>query len=200
MKDQTEQIIALAKEHGVIRTRDIAQHGFNRNHLIKMVDNGVLLRAARGVYTLADFDVTESHSLVEATQIQSNGVVCLLSALSFHNIGTQLPHQIWLAVPYGSWISNRQTVPVRHITMRPNIHQLGIETHDLEGVPVPIYSIAKTVADCFKFRNKVGLDVALEALKEVLRSKLCTRDEIFTFAKQLRVDVIMRRYFEALSE
>jgi predicted transcriptional regulator of viral defense system len=158
-----------------------------------------MVRSAPGLYALCDYDVTSAHTLVEAVQAQAKGVVCLKSALNFHGIGTQLPHQVWLSVPYGSRITAKRSVPMQIIVMRLPGYESGIEIHELEGVTVPMYSIPKTISDCFKFRNKVGLDVALEALREALHDKRCTREEIRQFAKLNRVENIMRPYMEALS-
>jgi predicted transcriptional regulator of viral defense system len=194
-----QQIITLAHEQGVIRPRDLTMLGIGSNQLRRLVREGVMNKAGRGLYTLADFDVTEFHSLVTAAQAQSKSVICLLSALSFHGLGTQLPHQVWLSVPYGARISKSDAVPMRVIVLRPPAYDAGIEIHRLEGVDVRIYSIAKTIADCFKFRNKVGLDVAIEALREALRERRCSREEIRQYARIDRVERIIRPYMEALS-
>lgn len=199
MNNQRDQIIALASKQGVIRPRDLVAPGLNPLYLRQLVTEGRMVRTGRGLYSLADFDATEDHTLVEAVLVQSKGVICLLSALKFHRIGTQLPYQVWLSVPYGSRISRTKPVPMRIVVMRAPSYQTGIEAHQLEGVEVPIYSIAKTITDCFKFRNKIGLDVALEALREVLREKRCTREEIRKFAKVNRVEKVMRPYLEAMT-
>ena len=158
-----------------------------------------MVRSGRGLYTLAGYEVTEAHSLVEAVRAQSKGVVCLISALSFHGIGTQQPHQVWIAVPYGARISKNDAVPMRAVVMRSPGHEVGIETHRLEGVDVPVYSVAKTIADCFKFRGTVGLDVAIEALREALHERRCNRDDLRRYAEIDRVYKMMRPYMEALS-
>jgi predicted transcriptional regulator of viral defense system len=199
MIEQKAQITALAKQQGVIRPKDVSALGLNPLYLRQLVAEGQMVRSARGLYTLADFDITESHSLVEAVRLQSKGVVCLLSALSFHQIGTQLPHQVWLSVPFGTWISHRETAPVRTVVMRSPAYEAGIEWHRLEGIDVPVYNVAKTIADCFKFRATVGLDVCLEALREAIRERRGTRGEIHKFAKINRVDKLITPYMEAVT-
>lgn len=194
-----QQIIALAHEQGVIRPRDLTALGVSSTNLRNLVQKGIMIKTGRGLYTLADYDFTEFHSLVAAVRAQSKGVICLLSALSFHNLGTQLPHQVWVAIPYGARVSKTDAVPIHTVVLRPPAYEAGIEIHQLEGIDVPVYSIAKTVADCFKFRNKIGLDVAIEALREALRERRCSREEIRQYARINRVEKVMRPYMEALS-
>jgi predicted transcriptional regulator of viral defense system len=194
-----EQILEIARQRGVVRAGDLLAGGSTSHDLRRLVAQGILSRVGRGLYTLSGFEFTEAHGIVEAVQAQSKAVVCLLSALAFHVIGTQQPHQAWLAIPYGARISQNRTVPTRVVVMRPSAYEHGIEVHRLEGVDVPIYSVAKTVADCFKFRNTVGLDVAIEALREALRDRRCTREDIRQFARIDRVEKVMRPYMEALS-
>lgn len=197
---EREAIEALAGQNqGVVRPRDLAVLGMDTHDLRRLVADGLLIRSGRGIYTPADYEITEAHSLVEAIQTQSKGVVCLLSALSLHQLGTQLHHQVWVAIPFGARVTANETVPMRIVVMRAPAYGAGIEIHRLEGVDVPVYSIAKTIADCFKFRNKIGLDVALEALRDALRDRRCSREEIRTYAKINRVERIMAPYMEALS-
>jgi predicted transcriptional regulator of viral defense system len=199
MKNPQDQILALAEERGVIRPSDLQQLLLDPRYLRALVTEGRLIRTGRGLYSLATFDITERHNMVEAVRTQSKGVVCLLSSLSFHGLGTQLPHQIWLAVPYGARITANDTVPLRITVMRPSSYGAGIDIHQVEGVDVPVYNIAKTVADCFKFRGKVGFDVALEALREAMREKRCDREEIRKYAQIDRVENVMRPYMEAFA-
>lgn len=199
MSEKLQSILSFAKEKGVIRPRDLKSLGVSPQYIYHLVASGVMVRSGRGLYMLSDYEATENHSLVEAVRIQSNGVICLLSALSFHEIGTQLPHQVWVAVPYGSRIVKSNTTPIRSVVMRSPSYGEGIERHLLEGTEVAIYGIAKTIADTFKFRNRVGLDVALEALRDVLRNKRCTREEIRNYAKINRVEKVMQPYMESMT-
>jgi len=186
-----QQILSLAHEQGVIRPRDLSALGINPAQLRRLVLDGAMVKAGRGLYMLSDYDVTEHHSLVEAIQAQSKGVICLLSALNFHSLGTQLPHQVWVSIPFGARISTK-AMSMRIVVTRAPAYEAGIEIHQLEGVDVPVYSVAKTVADCFKFRNRIGLDVAIEALQEALRERRCSREEILAWK---RLCALTRRFF-----
>src|SRR5512138_712574 len=155
-------------------------------------------RAPKALPLASDAEVTEHHTLVEVTRLAPRGVICLLSALRFHGLGTQLPPDVWLAIPLKGWRPTIRALPVRFVYMSDPAFEAGVETHVLEGVTVRITSAAKTVADCFKFRNKVGLDVALEALRDY-RGARRDLDELRRFAKVCRVDRVMRPYLEALA-
>lgn len=125
-------------------------------------------------------------------------VVCLLSALRFHNIGTQLPHEVWIAVRRGTRVPQRSHPPLKAVRISPSMFTHGIEQHQVEGRVVRVYSLARTVVDCFRFRNTIGLDVALEALKEAWRSRKLNLDELHRVVKHLRIDRVMRPYLEAI--
>lgn len=125
-------------------------------------------------------------------------MVCLISALRFHDIGTQLPAEVWLAVPRGTRVPRVSAPPLRVVNISQAVFDLGIEEHRIEGQAVRVYGIARTVADCFRFRNKVGLDVALEALTEAWRSKRLNLDELHRIAKKLRVQRVMQPYLETI--
>jgi len=143
--DQKErQVLNMARTKGAVRPSDLRPLGVDPSYLGRLHRQGELLKSGRGIYTLADFPATESHSLVEATRAQSKSVVCLLSALSFHGVGTQLPHQVWIAVPYGSRITRVAPVPLRPVVMRGDAYSRGIETHEIEGVSVKVFGVAKT--------------------------------------------------------
>ncbi len=199
MDSKQHLVIEFARKHGVIRPSDLKSLGITPTPLRGLLKAGIIRRIGRGLYTLADFEVTEAHTIVEAVRAQPNSIVCLLSALSFHGISTQQPHLVWLAIPRGSRVTSEKTVPLKVVAISKASYEAGIETHQLEGLEVPIYSIAKTVADCFKFRNKVGLDVALEALREAIQERRCSRSDILKYARINRVDKVMRPYMEALS-
>ena len=159
---------------------------------------GLLRRNARGLYSLPEAPTTERALFAEIVKRVPRAVVCLLSALLFHEITTQLPREIWLAVPRGSWRPNIVYPPLILTYLSGEAYSFGIEKYDVGGVEVKVYSPAKTVADCFKFRNKVGLDVAIEALREVWRSRKATADELFRAAEINRVARTMRPYMEAI--
>lgn len=153
---------------------------------------------ARGVYTAADAAITEHHTVVEAAARVPHAVVSLLSALRFHELGTQAPHEIWLAIDRKAWKPVVDWPPIRIVRFSGEALTFGVETHTLEGVPVNITSREKTVADCFKYRNKIGLDVALEALRDYLRARGRSVDALMRAARVCRVARVMQPYLEAM--
>lgn len=195
---KAEQVLALARNIGVLRSRDVESLGIHREYLRRLEKQGLLQRSGRGLYALSAADHTEHHSLVEASQRVPHGVICLLSALRFHQISTQAPFETWLAIQGKSHQPQEPLLSLRIVYMTGAAFNTGIETHALEGLPVRIYGVGKTVADCFKYRNKIGLDVALEALQETWRERRCTMDELWHHAKICRVSNVMRPYLESL--
>ena len=163
-----------------------------------MVRAGALERVSRGRYRLPDAPITEHHSLALVAAAAPMAVICLLSALSFHQIGPQLPHEVWIAVDRRSRPPILSWPRLRVLRFSGKALTEGIETHRVEGETVRVYCVAKTVADVFKYRNKVGLDVALEALREAWRAKRFTMDELHRYARICRVEQVMRPYLEAL--
>jgi predicted transcriptional regulator of viral defense system len=192
-----QQILELAREKGIIRAEDVEAAGISRNYLYRMHKEGLLEKRAVGLYTLPEAPVTENSSLAEVAKRLPHAVVCLISALSYHEITTQIPHEIWLTIPRGSWRPDVEYPPLNLTYVSGSAYSFGIQEYVLNGVAVKIYSPAKTVADCFKFRNKVGLDVAIEALREAWRSRKVTMDELVEAAEVDRVSKIMRPYLEA---
>lgn len=195
---KTQQVLELAREMGVVRAKDIADKGIHREYINRLEQQGLLIRSGRGIYTFADAEITESHTLAETAKRVPHGVVCLLSALSFYELTTQAPHEIWLAINQKARPPKDKLLPLRVIYMSGEALSSGIEEHQIEGVPVRVYSLAKTVVDCFKFRNKIGLDVAIEALRECWRERRCTMDELWHYAKICRVQSVIRPYLESL--
>jgi predicted transcriptional regulator of viral defense system len=192
------RLLALAKTRAILRARDVAAQDIHTGTLTRMAKAGMLEKVGPGRYRLATSDVTESHSLMLACSIVPSSVVCLSTALLFHNIGTQLPREVWLAVPRGTRVPSFASPPVRVTRIAPAFFPLGIEEHRIEGGVVRVYSVVRTVVDCFRFRNKLGLDVALEALIEARRSRRLDLNELDRVAKAFRVDRVMRPYLEML--
>lgn len=188
----------LVRKRGVLRARDAVSHGISRVVLTRLAEAGALQRTARGVYVLPDLDVSEHHALVQAATRVPNGVVCLLSALRFHELGTQAPYEVWLAIGNKARAPRLDSPPLRIVRFSGAALSEGVETHVIEKVPVRMYGPAKTVVDCFRFRNKLGLDVALEALREFLRAHPRKKAELYRFAKLGRVANVMQPYLEAL--
>lgn len=193
------QLLNLAQKLPLLRARDLAHQGIHSGTLTRMTRSGTLERFGPGRYRLAKgAGVTEHHDLVVATAAVPRAVVCLVSALRFHDIGTELPAEVWIAVPRGTRVPHLTAPPVRVVNVSPPVFEIGVEQHRVEGQVVRVYSLARTIADCFRFRNKVGLDVALEALTEAWRSKRLKLDELNRIAKKLRVQRVMQPYLETV--
>lgn len=192
------RLVAFARTRPVLRSRDVAAQGIHTGTLTRMTRAGTLERVGPGRYRLVTSNVTENHSLALACGAVPAATVCLLSALRFHNIGTQLPREVWLAVPRGVRVPRLLYPPLRVTRVSAPLFKLGIEEHRIEGQQVRLSGVARTVADCFRFRNKVGMDVVLEALVEARRSRRLDLNELHRIAKALRVDRVMRPYLEML--
>lgn len=164
-----------------------------------MVRKGDLVRTGRGLYTHPKAEMSAQRSLAEAATVAPNGVLCLLTALRFHDLTTQSPSEVWLAVENKAWRPRVESVAVRLVYMSGEAFTAGVEVHEIDGVAVQVYSAVKTVADCFKFRNKIGIDIAIEALRDHLRRDRGGADELWKYAKVCRVARVMRPYLEAVS-
>jgi predicted transcriptional regulator of viral defense system len=197
-QSQSEQVKDLIRRHGVLRPRDLDVHGIPRECLRRMQRRGLVERIGRGLYILAGSEVSEHHSLAVAAKSVPGATVCLLSALRFHDLTTQLPHAVWLAIGPKARQPKGPGLRLRVVRFSGSALNEGIELHRIEGVRVPVYAPGKTVADCFKFRRKLGLDVALEALRECWRERRADMDELWHFAKICRVANVMRPYLESL--
>lgn len=193
-----QQVIALAGRRSIIRAKDLAALDLPRTYLRRLVEEGVLERVARGVYRLTGAPVSSQATLAEAANRVPEGVVCLLSALQFHETGTQLPWQVWMAIDRKAWKPKIEDLPLKVVRFSGPSLTEGIEIHRIDGAEVKIYSLAKTVADCFKYRNKLGIEVALEALKDCRREGRCNIDDLWRYAKIDRVASVMRPYLEAV--
>ena len=197
--NQAEAVMALARVKGILRPRDLAGQGIPREILRRLCESGELTRTGRGLYIVEMDSITENHTLAEVARLVPRGVVCLLSALRFHELTTQSPGEIWLAIPSKARRPKASETAIRPIHFSGSALTEGVEEHIIEKVPVRIYSAAKTVADCFKARNKIGLDVAIEALRDYWRKRTGTMDELVRFAKICRVARIMQPYLESLA-
>ena len=197
-KDKKSIVLSLFDSTSMIRPRDLKKLGISGEYLYKLYAEGLLDRPARGIYTLRGAPFDEKMSLVQIAKKVPNGVICLLSALQFHSLTTQLPFEVWLMIEGKARKPIVEYPPVRICRSSGEVLEYGIEEHLIHGVPIRIYGVAKTVADCFKYRNKVGLDVALEALKDCLNTKSSTPSEIFSAAKVCRVANVIRPYLEAM--
>ena len=193
-----QQVIKLIQAQSVVRPRDLIEHGLPKDYLYILEKEGIIERVGRGLYQLPNIDLGRHQSLAEVSKLVPNAVVALLSALNYHNITTQNPHQIWLAIEGKAWRPEISHPPVRFVTMSGESLHAGVEEHSIDGVPIKVFCPAKTVVDCFKYRNKVGLDVALEALREGWSARKFTMDELLRYAEICRVRKVMQPYIESL--
>jgi predicted transcriptional regulator of viral defense system len=192
-------VLKLVRRAGVLRPRDVKDASITRVHLRRMVASGLLENPGRGLYVLAGARPTEHQGLAEACKRVPHGVVCLLSALQFHELTTQAPFEVWLAIGASARAPKVDHPPLRIVRFSKASLEFGVLKRRIDGVSVRVTSPAKTVADCFKFRNKIGLDVALEALRECLRRRKATMDELHLAAAACRVARVIRPYLEAMA-
>ena len=193
-----ERAMQYVRRKGIVRPRDLEALGIPREYLLRHYRQGKLSRTGRGIYTLPDAAVTGRHSYAEVAKRVPEAVLCLLSALTFHELTTQSPAAVWIALGKGARKPAILSPSLRVVRLTEPSLSEGVEKHTVEGVPVRVYSAAKTVADCFKFRNKIGLDIAIEALKDCLRQKKANVNDIYRYAKICRVSNVIRPYMEAI--
>jgi predicted transcriptional regulator of viral defense system len=196
---QAERLLRHARESGFVRPRDLDRLRVPRTVLKRLVDAGLLVRRSRGVYTVPEYEPTEHTDLAAVAKRAPKAIICLLSALRFHELTTQNPFEIWIMIDRTGWRPQIKHPPVRVIRASGTALAEGVDVHEIEGVEVRITAPAKTVADCFKYRRQVGTEVAVEALRDCWRQRKATMDEIYRFAKTDRVANIMRPYMESLA-
>ena len=198
-RDKLEQALAIFQRHGgTLRTSEAIRAGIYPRTLYQMRDQGLIEAIARGLYRLSDMPPLGNPDLVAVALKVPRGVICLISALSFHDMTTQVPHVVHIALVPGTEPPRLGHPPVQISWFSGKVFAEGIETHDIDDVPVRIYSPEKTLADCFKHRNKIGIDVAVEALKLYRKRKPLRTDELVRYAKICRVEKVMRPYLEAI--
>jgi len=195
---KTDALKQLARRQLIIRPRDLDELQIPRNYLGRFVALGLLRKLQRGLYSSPESNISEHHSLIEVGRKVPKAVICLLSALRFHELTTQTPREVWIAVDVKSWKPTLSYPPIRLVRFSGKALRFGIREHRMEGTVLRVFTPAKTVADCFKFRNKIGLDVALEALRETYRKRKATTDELWAAAKVCRVTRVIRPYMETL--
>ena len=199
MKSAVKSALQVFKKNKVMRSTEIFAQGIQPRTLYEMRDEGLLVQEGRGLYRLANEQIWSDPDLALVSLRIPKGVVCLISALYFHQLTTQIPHEVYLALPKDSEKPRLQYPPIRFFWVSPEPFKAGIEKHTIDNVEVKVYSVAKTISDCFKFRNKIGMDVALEALREGLSQKRCTPEQILRFSRVNRVERVMLPYLEALA-
>lgn len=189
--------LTLIKRQGIARARDLETAGVAGAYLRRLVQEGALEQPARGQYRLAGASPVAGHTIAVAIGIVPQGIVCLLSALRLHDLGTQTPHEVWVLIGAKAWTPVNHAVPLRLVRSR-NLHEdVGIELRTIEGVKVRVTSLERTVVECFKHRNAIGLDVALEALRDLIKRRRGKTDELWRIAKVFRMQNVMRPYLEA---
>ncbi len=199
MKTKKEELLAEFKRNkGILRFSAMLKAGFHRLEIKSLVASGEIEKIGRGIYHLKNGPSFSTPDLVTVALQAPKGVICLISALSYHNATDEVPHSVYVAIPRGLRASKIDYPPVKYFRYATKVWENGIETHTIDGHPVKIYNLAKTVADCFKYRNKIGLDVARQALKIAVTEKKIKPTEIMRFAKICRVDKVIRPYVESL--
>jgi predicted transcriptional regulator of viral defense system len=189
----------IFKRHGgVLRMSEALQAGIHRRMLYSMLEAGLIEQLSRGLYRLADLPPLGNPDLVSVSLKVPSGVICLISALAYHEITTQVPHEVYVALERGTEVPRLDYPPLRIFWFSGQSFTHGIETHKIDSVPVHIYSPEKTIADCFKYRNKIGLDTAIEALKLYREKKRFKSNDVMQFARVCRVEKVIRPYLEAL--
>lgn len=194
-----QQVLRLVRKRTLLRAGDLIEQGLPTVTLTRLVQAGKLERAGRGLYSLPDAPISEHWSLAEVSGRLPKGVVCLLSAMEVHKIGTQAPFEVWIAIPQHMVNPRLDQPAVRVVRMSDAALADGIERLKIDGVTVPVFNAARTVVDCFRWRNKIGLDVALEALREGWRLRKFTLDDLWRHAQRGRVANVMRPYIEAIT-
>lgn len=195
---QKDRAIALLKVHGPMRGIELSDAGIHPETLARMLKDQTLTRVTRGLYQLADAEVTAPHNLAEVAKLVPKGVICLVSALQFHELTLQMPGRTWLAIGQKARKPRFDYPPTRVVRFGPRALSLGVQTHTVDGVSVPIFDPAKTVVDCFRFRQHVGLDVALEGLHNVVRSGKARPARIVDYARDTRIWSVLRPYLETV--
>jgi predicted transcriptional regulator of viral defense system len=198
-RDKRQQILAKIRRCGMLRPRDLQTAGISGEYLNKLYVEGLLDRPARGLYTLANDEPTENRTLAQACKQVPGGIVCLLSALRFHDLTTESPFQVWMAIGEKARLPRIEYPPLRFVRFSDITLRFGVKEHTVEGTVVRVYNPAKTVVDCFKYRNKIGLELALEALRDCWRQRKATMDELWKAAKVCRMSNVMRPYLEMLT-
>lgn len=194
---QAEQVLRIVAEHGLVRSSDLTARHIPRATLMRMVRAGRLKQVARGLYALPDQPLSRQHALAEVAARSSRGVFCLITALHFHKVTRKPPDAIWLAIPNKARAPESSERRLEVVRFSGAALSQGVERYVVDGVPIRVYSVAKSIADCFRFRDRIGLAVAVEALQSVLRCRLATPDELRHYSETCRAAEAMRPYLDA---
>jgi predicted transcriptional regulator of viral defense system len=200
MENKAEKLVAELKKRGVLKTQEIIKMGISKEYLRILHNSGKIERIARGFYVLENYEISAMQSFAEVSKQNPAGVICLLSALRYHGFTTQNPFEVWIAIERRAWKPQANgTTQIRYMRFSDKAFTSGVQIKEVNNVKIKVYSPAKTVADCFKYRNKIGLDVALEALREGWKEKRFIMDELWKYAKICRVSNVMRPYLESMT-
>jgi predicted transcriptional regulator of viral defense system len=196
-RTQRAQALELLGTHSMMRLKDFAAHRIGSETLARLVRDGIVVRPARGLYQLADGEVDGRRTLAEAAALVPRGIICLVSALQFHGLTLQMPSSVWMAIERTAWRPRIDYPPIRFVRFTGSALSEGIKRHRIEGVEVAITDPARTIVDCFRYRAKVGIDVAMEGLREGLRQRMTTSDQLWRYATKVRIWSTMKPYVEA---
>lgn len=199
MRDTLTRDEGPVNDFGILSARELVSKGISRQRIQRLTERGDLVRLDRGLYSRPDSSLTENHTLARICARVPHGIICLLSALQFHDLTTQNPWQVWLMIDRHARAPKLDYPPLRIVRSGGEARTAGVEEHRIEGVTVRVTGVARTVADCFKYRNKIGLDIALEALKECLSERCADRAALHHYARIDRVERVMQPYVEALT-
>lgn len=195
---QRARAIGRLKAGGMVRLRDLVAEGISPETVSRLVREGVAIRQARGIYQAADAPLDARHMLAEAATLAPKAVICLGSALQFHDLTLHRPSAVWMAIDRVGWKPTATYPPMRFVRFSGPLLGEGVEHHKIEGAVVSVFDPAKSVVDCFRYRNKLGLDLALEGLREGLQRRAFTVDQLTDYANHARVWNVMRPYVEAM--
>lgn len=195
---RNSELTRFISARGTVRARELMAAGFHSEQLSRLVRGGEVVRIGRGLYRINSVPDASGVGLAEVCARVPSGVVCLISALHYHGLGTQLPREVWLALPPGKWASTALGWPVRFVRMSGPSFNSGVEKMTTAEGSIRVYGIAKTLADCFKFRNRVGLDVAVEALRDAVKGGKVDYEALWRYAKVCRITKVIQPYLEAL--
>ncbi len=198
LSTQRDLALDLLARHGILRLSDLKSHGVHPPTLARLVEEGVLYQPSRGLYEIVGAATDFNHSFAEVAKRAPKAVICLVSALQFHEITLQNARRVWIAIGSKDRKPAIEYPPTRVMRFGPMGLSLGVETHRIDSVPVKIFDPAKSIVDCFRFRNKVGIDVALEALRLGWRSRKSSPDKIAAYAQKLRIWTVVRPYLESV--
>ncbi len=198
-RSKIDAVRALARTEGVVRARDLDRLGAPRAYLTRLVERGELVRVGRGLYALPDRELSLHHSLAEVARRSPHAVVTLLSALRFHDLGWESPWQVWVALPRGAWRAQIEGLTIEVTWLDRGALEVDVVTHAVDGVQVKVFTPERAIVECFRFRSKVGIEAALEALREYVRRTPGGVDRLWACASRRRVATVIRPYLEALS-